>query len=86
LVWQQVGGLEEGVVERPAALVNQEELEVVQVEQVVAQVEQAVQVEQPFAQLALEVCFDLEEVGGPCEKRRLLQEAGEQRVGMVQSS
>ncbi len=69
------------------APVAQEELQVAQVEQQVAQVEQQVaQVAQGVALIALEACFDLEEVGSPCEKQRPLQEVDEQRVGRVQSS
>jgi hypothetical protein len=62
------------------------EPEVAPVELEVVLVAQVVQVVQGVAQVALEFCFDVEEVGGTCVKQRPLQEAGEQQVGKVQSS
>ncbi len=76
LVQQWVADPEEVVVGQQVVLVAQEGLQVAQVEPV----------EQRGAQVALEACFDLEEVVSPCEKQKPLQEVDEQRVGRVESS
>ncbi len=68
LIRQQVAGPEEVVVRLQVALVVQVGLPVAQVEPQVAPFVQVEQDEEAVVQFVLEVCFDLEEAAGPCEK------------------